>query len=141
MLTLAQPRAMRSWNCSADSPVPPCSAIGTPVASTRSVTRWWSSTGAAVYWPWALPIAGAKQSTPVRCDEVDRHLEALLGRRLVGADAVLDALDALDLALDVGAAGARLGDDLGGLPQVLGDVELVGVEQHGVPAALQAVAR
>ena len=65
MLTLAQPREMRSRNWSSDRPVPPCSAIGMPVASTRSVTRWWSSTGAALYWPWALPMAGAKTSTPV----------------------------------------------------------------------------
>ncbi len=38
----------------------------TLVASTRSLTRWWSSWGAEVDWPCALPIAGAKQSTSVR---------------------------------------------------------------------------
>ena len=66
MLTLAHPRLIRSWNWSADSPVPPCRAIGMPVASTRAVTRSWSSVGDALYRPCALPMAGAKQSTPVR---------------------------------------------------------------------------
>ncbi len=65
MLTLAQPRLMRSVNCSADIPVPPWSATGMPVASTMSVTRWESRCGAVLYVPWALPMAGAKTSTPV----------------------------------------------------------------------------
>ena len=46
-------------------PVPPCRAIGTLVAATMSLTRCASSVGSARYTPWALPIAGAKQSTPV----------------------------------------------------------------------------
>ena len=49
-----------------DSPVPPCRAIGTPVASTRSRDPLGVQHGRRVYWPCALPMAGAKQSTPVR---------------------------------------------------------------------------
>ena len=57
---------------------------------------------------------------------------------VVGADAVLDAGDALDLALDLGAVALGLGDDLDRLARVLGDVELGAVEQHRVPARLEA---
>ena len=103
-----------------------------------SVTRWASSVGSAAYTPCALPIAGAKQSTPVARMKAERHLERLARRLLVGADVVLDPLDALDLALDVGAVAARLGHDLVGLALVLLDRQRRGVEQHGVPAALQA---
>src|SRR5205085_1246136 len=70
-------------------------------------------------------------------DEVDGDVERLPLGRLVRADAVLDALDALDLTLDVRAVPAGLGDHLHRLPQVLGDVELVRVEQHRVPAAVE----
>ena len=38
-----------------------------------------------------------------------------------------------------GAVPAGLGDDLDGLLEVVGDVELVGVEQHGVPARVEAL--
>ena len=92
-----------------------------------------------LYWPCALPIAGAKQSTPVRLMKSTATSRLCCAGRLVGADAVLDALDALDLALDVRAVPAGLGDDLGGLPQVLGHVQLVRVEEHRVPAAGEAV--
>jgi hypothetical protein len=46
-------------------------------------------------------------------DEVDGGFQALQLGCLVGADVVLLALDALDLALDGGAVLAGLGDDLG----------------------------
>ena len=58
-------------------------------------------------------------STELRRD-VDRvHLAGL-----VGADAVLDAEHALDLALHRRAEAVRLGDDLDRLARVLRDVEL-----------------
>src|SRR4029078_5889701 len=38
MLTLAQPREMRSRNCSGARPLPPCSAIGIGMAATISLT-------------------------------------------------------------------------------------------------------
>ena len=65
MFTLAQPRAIRSANCASVMPLPPCSAIGTSVASTMSLTRCASSFGSLAYIPCALPIAGANTSTPV----------------------------------------------------------------------------
>jgi hypothetical protein len=65
MLTLAQPRAIRSWNCSGFMPVPPWSAIGIGSADTMSLTRWLSRVGVVLYMPCAFPIAGAKQSMPV----------------------------------------------------------------------------
>src|ERR1039458_470957 len=51
MFTLAQPRPIRSLNCSAVIPVPPWRATGMPVASTMSVTRWLSRWGVAAYTP------------------------------------------------------------------------------------------
>jgi hypothetical protein len=39
MFTLAQPRAMQSWNCAGVRPVPPCSTIGIGCSATSSVTR------------------------------------------------------------------------------------------------------
>src|SRR5262249_32210735 len=46
MLTFAQPREIKSRNCSSASPLPPCRAIGMGRAATMSDTRWKSSTGA-----------------------------------------------------------------------------------------------
>ena len=57
---------------------------------------------------------------------------------LVRADTVLDALDALDLPLDVCTEATRLLDDLLGLALVLLDRKRRPVEEHGVPAGLQA---
>ena len=71
-------------------------------------------------------------------DEVDGHLQRLLDRCLVRSDVVLDPLDALDLALDAGARSTGLLNHLGGLSKILRDIELVRVEEHGVPAPFQA---
>ncbi len=57
---------------------------------------------------------------------------------LVGADAVLDAEHALDLALDLRAVAVGLGHHLDRLARVLGDVELGAVEEDRVPAGVQA---
>ena len=67
---------------------------------------------AGAYIPWALPIAGAKQSIPVASMKPSATSKRLPVRLLIGADAVLDPFDALDLALDVGAVALGFGDDL-----------------------------
>jgi len=66
-------------------------------------------------------------------DELARDLDRVDLARLVGADVVLDAQHRLDLALDLRAVLARLGDHLGGLAGVLVDVQVRAVEEHGVP--------
>ena len=84
-------------------------------------------------------MAGAKTSTSVRSRKsrtTSSDLPLGLG---VGADAVLDAGDRLDLALDVRAVPAGLGDDLDRLPLVLLDRQVRGVEEHRVPAPLEAL--
>ena len=45
MLILAQPRPIRSVNCSSVIPVPPCRAIGMSTRATMSETRCASSVG------------------------------------------------------------------------------------------------
>ena len=140
MFTLAQPRAMRSLKAPATGPCPPWSAMGMGSAATMAETRSASSSGACAYMPWALPMAGAKQSTPV-CrmkSSATSSERALAG--LVGADAVLDALDGLDLAFDGGPERVRLGHDLGTQVAVLLDAQPRAVEEDGVPPlARQAV--
>ena len=91
-----------------------------PVAATMSVTRWLSSLGVVLYMPWALPIAGAKTSTPVALTKSIARLERLLVDPLVVGH-VLDPLEALDLALDQRAVATGLGDDLDALALVLLD--------------------
>ena len=59
MFTLAQPRAMRSLNCSGDGPVPPCSTQEIGRRSTISVTRSGVSLGLDAQSPCAFPMAGA----------------------------------------------------------------------------------
>ena len=139
MLTLAQPRAMRSVNCSGVMPVPPWSATGMPVASTMSVTRWLSSCGAARYMPCALPMAGAKTSTPVV-----RMKSSAVSSDCSRSDPprrdVLDPLEALDLALDQRAVGLASATTSMRLAGVLLDAQLRAVEQDRVPALREAQA-
>jgi hypothetical protein len=56
------------------------------------------------------------------------------------SNAVLDPGDRLDLPLDVGAVGARLGHHLDRLPQVLRYRQPGGIEQDRVPAGPQGYA-
>src|SRR6202034_2654111 len=73
-----------------------------------------------------------------RRDESDRALDRVPAVPLRGG-AVLDALDALDFALDVDAAGVCLLDDLPGLPRAVGELQPGSVEEHRVPAVLDAL--
>ena len=72
-------------------------------------------------------------------DEVQDDVEALALGFGVGADPVLDTGDRLDLTLDVGTVLPGLGDDLDRLPEVLLDRQMRGVEEHRVPAELEAL--
>ena len=83
-------------------------------------------------------MAGANEVHAGRVDEGRGDLDGMDLAALFGADVVLDAHHALDLALDLGAVPLGLGDDLDRLARVLGDVELGAVEQHRVPAGLEA---
>ena len=138
MLTFAHPRAIRSANCASVIPLPPCKRDRDRVGLDDVGDALGIEGRSAAYMPCALPIAGAKQSIPVSRMNVERHVERLPGGLLIRTDAVLDSLDALDLALDVRPVPAGLGHDLLGLPLVLLDGEGRGVEQHGVPPTLQA---
>jgi hypothetical protein len=84
-------------------------------------------------------MAGAKMYVDLGAThEVHRRLERIDVCQHVGADAVFDAEDALDLALDVRAVAPRLGHDLRRLPLVLLHARQVRtVEQHRVPTCLQ----
>ena len=138
MLTFAHPRAMRSANCASVRPVPPCSTIG--IGCSRDDLR--DALGHQVRLGLVEPVRGPdrrrERVDAGRRDELARHLDRVHLAAVVGADAVLDAGDALDLALDLRAVAVGLGDDLDRLARVLGDVELGAVEQHRVPARLEA---
>ncbi len=83
-------------------------------------------------------MAGAKQSIPVARMKSSATSSDWIVAGGIRADAVLDALDPLDLAFDGGAVPPRLGHDLDALPAVLLDGELGGIEEHRVPAHGQA---
>src|SRR3984885_8126349 len=83
---------------------------------------------------------GREHVDPGRPDEVERDRQRLPVRLLVGADAVLDAGDRLDLAPDVGPDRPRLGHDVDRQPLVLRHRQPRAVEQDRVPALAQAVA-
>jgi hypothetical protein len=81
---------------------------------------------------------GRERVDPGRLDELAGDLDRVDLPALLGADAVLDPDDALDLALDLRAVGGGLRDDLDRLQRVLGDVEFRPVEEDRVPALAQA---
>ena len=141
MFTLAQPRAMRSLNCSGARPVPPCSTMGIGRRSTISVTRSGVSLGLDGIEPVRGPDGRCERVHPGVLDELERHLDRVHLAGLVGAHVVLDALHALDLSLHVRAVAARLLHHLGRLAGVLLDVEVRAVEQDRVPARLEAGGR
>jgi hypothetical protein len=122
MLIFAMPASMKLWKSSAARPVPPWRTTGRSVLAVNSAARSWRRTGVDLYWPWAVPS----------CELVHR----VRVHRHVGADAVLDADDVLDLGLDGHTGGVRLGDDLAGLGPGGVEVAVGGVEEDGVPAVL-----
>ncbi len=77
MLTLAQPRPVRSRNWASVRPLPPCSATGMPVSATSRDTRSASSAGSDVYMPCAGVPGSAVGCRFVRCLPVHLRTSAL----------------------------------------------------------------
>src|SRR5215210_3917178 len=84
------------------------------------------------------PDSGGEAVDAGLLDEVYGELDGVDERLLVGAHVVLDAGYALDLTLHLRPVPLGLGHNLAGLAGVLLDVKVRPVEEHGVPAGLEA---